>query len=232
MAIDHRALVLGPAARRVPWVAIGAVGAICAAIVWWRASLVGSNSQLIQVLRLAAIVLAASAATCLEDGCETLTVTTPYGRLRRRALTLGLTAAVVVVIWLGVAAVAGVLAAGPESDRPLPLTGLLIELAAVIACGSLVSAAIIARTGWRGSATRSAFTLIVAAICSVGHPKLYEWLWAAPNIGSDWRAGRLRWAAIALASIVATVILSHDPASPRIGRSSPAKAHSSVRSPP
>jgi hypothetical protein len=210
--------VFGPAARRVPWVAMGTTAAGCAAIVWWRASLVESNLQLIQVLRLAAVSLAASASTCLEDGCEPLTVATPYGRLRRRALTLGLTTVVVVTIWCGVALVGAVLAVGPESDPPLPLAGLFLELVALVTCGWFFAAATIAGFGWRGSAMRAAVGLVVAAICTLGHPQLYEWLWPVPSLSPNWRAGQLRWITIAVAAIAATMVLSLDPASRRVAR--------------
>ncbi len=218
LTIDRRALVFGAAARRVPWVAIGATGAASAAIVWWRASLVESNLELIQVLRLAAVSLAASASTCLEDGCEPLTVATPYGRLRRRALTLGVTTIVVVTIWCGVALVGAVLAVGSESDAPLPLAGLLLELVALVICGWFFAAATIAGFGWRGSAMRAAVSLVVIAICTLGHPRLYEWTWAEPNLDPNWRAGQLRWITLSIAAIAATIVLSVDPASRRVAR--------------
>jgi hypothetical protein len=200
----------------VPWVAIGATGVGCAALVWWRASLVDSNIALIQFLRLTAVALAASAATCLEDGCEPLTVTTPYGRLRRRALAVAMTCVVVVIIWLGVALVAAAIAIGPVADQPLPLAGLLVELVALVACGWFVAAAVIVRLGWRGSAMRAAVGLVAAAVCTFGHPQLHEWLWAAPNLGPEWSAGRLRWTTIACAAVLATLALSLDPASRRV----------------
>jgi hypothetical protein len=218
LTIDRRALVFGPAGRRVPWLAMGATGAGCAAIVWWRASVVESNVEVVQLLRLAAVVLAASAATCLEDSCETLTMTTAVGRLRRRALTLGMTGVVVVTIWLGVTFVAAGLAVEPASDRPLPVAGLLVELIALVTCGWFIAAAIIAQLGWRGSAMRAAVSVVVAAICTLRHPQLYEWLWAVPNLSPNLAAGQVRWITIATVAIAATMVLSVDPASRRVAR--------------
>ena len=76
----------------------------------------------------------------LEDGSEPLTATTPFGRARRRALALAITAPAAIALWVGILATAVVLA-GPAQAGHIggwPVGGLLIELAALCGTGWLL----------------------------------------------------------------------------------------------
>ena len=212
ISIDHRALVIGPAGRRLPWLALAATTAVSAAVVWARALQVESTDDLLQVTRLTSVLMAAGAASCLEDGNELVTAATPFGRLRRRVLAVGLTGLVTVACWLIV--VIGATAVVDRRSDTLPVGGLLIELLAMMAFGWLVAAMLIGRSSWRGSGMRAGLGVIIAALITVSIATLNRRLWPMP--GTGWTEVHERWSAIAVVSLVAFMVTSRDPAA-RLG---------------
>jgi hypothetical protein len=211
ITVDRRALV-GAAARRVPWVPVGATAAMCAAVVWTRALQVDAALDLVVPLRLSAVLLAAAAAACLEDPSEVLTATTAFGRFRRRCLSAAMTAAVIAAVWSVVVGVAAVLAAGPADEPALPAEGLTIELLATCAVGWLLAASFTASSVSRGSGTRAAVGVVIAAILSISHPDVVQWLWVMPGSGPAWADAHEHWTAVGLLALVGTGVLSRDPA--------------------
>jgi hypothetical protein len=210
MAIRRRALI-GAVVRRVPWGPIGATAGVCAAFTWVRA--VGADpADLVMPLRLAAVLLAATAATCLEDPAEVLTATTPFGRLRRRALAAAMTAAVVIVVWLVLVGIAAMLASDPARGPRIPTGGLTVELIATCATGWLLATWIIATTGWRGSGMRAATGVVIATLASLAHPDIMGWLWAQPGSGPEWNEVHMHWALVGTVAGVGATALSRDPA--------------------
>ncbi len=208
--IDRGALVFGPAGRRVPWLAIGTTTVVCAAAVFVRALQVESASDLLQVARLMSVLMAAGAASCLEDGNELMTAATPFGRLRRRLLAVLLTGLVTVSCWLIVAIGAAAVINAPSGDPSLPLGALLIELVGLMAFGWLLAAILVNRSSWTGSGMRAGLGVIIAALVTISVARTAQWLWPMP--GTGWRNAHERWIAIAIVSIVVFIVASRDPA--------------------
>jgi hypothetical protein len=208
--IELGALVFGPAGRRVPWLSIGTTFLVCVTVALARALQVESASDLLQVARLTSVLMAAAAASCLEDGNEMVTAATPFGRLRRRLVAVLLTGLVTVGGWLIVmiGAAAGVRA--PSGGPSLPVGGLLIELLALMAFGWLVAAILMNRSSWHGSGMRAGLGVIIAALITISVARLARWLWPMP--GRGWVEGHQRWTAIAIVSIVVFMLTSRDPA--------------------
>ncbi|MBA3287471.1 MAG: hypothetical protein H0U21_05520 [Acidimicrobiia bacterium] len=215
MAIGRRALV-GAVARRLPWGPIGATAAACAAFTWVRAVQVDA-AELVTPLRLSAVLLAGAAAGCLEDPAEVLTATTPFGRLRRRALAVAMTAAIVTVVWFAVVGVASVLTSDPARGPGIPAGGLTIELIATCAAGWLLAAWISASIGWRGSGMRAAIGVVIATLLSLAQPDVMGWLWAMPGSGAAWTDAHEHWALVGLVACVGAAALSRDPARRSVG---------------
>ncbi len=208
ISIDHRALVIGPAARRLPWLALAVTTVVSAVALWARALQVESTDDLFQVTRLTSVLMAAGAASCLEDGNELLTTATPFGRLRRRVLAVGLTGLVTVACWLIV--VIGATAVVNRRIETLPVGGLLIELLAMMAFGWLVAAMLISRSSWKGSGMRAGLGVIIATLITFSIAAVNRRLWPIRDTG--WTAARERWVTIAAVSLVAFVVTSRDPA--------------------
>jgi hypothetical protein len=217
MAIRRRAPI-GAGLRRVPWGPIGVTAAVCAAFTWGRAVQV-DPVDLVMPLRLSAVLLAATAATCLEDPAEVLTATTPFGRLRRRALTAAVTATIITVIWFVLIGMASMLASEPARGPGIPIGGLTIELFATCATGWLLAAWITASIGWRGSGVRAAAGLMMSTLLSLAHPDVMRWLWAMPGSGPAWNDAHVHCALVGIVAAIGTVALSRDPAH-RLTRSS------------
>ena len=207
--IDLRSLVLGPAARRVPTAVLLATFVVCAMVVWLSALRFRSPTDLIPVVRIATVVFAGAAATCLEDANEAVVDATPFGRLRLRSVAVTMTGASTVALWSIVMFGALIIDRGATGAR-LPVGGLLVELVAICAFGWLMAATLITATTWRGTGTRAAAGVVVAALFSLGHPRSVGWLWAAP--GPTWRAAHEHWTVVGVLAISGLLLLSRDPA--------------------
>ena len=210
MVIGRRAPI-GAVWRRVPWGPIGVTAGVCAAFTWIRAVQV-EPEDLVMPLRLSAVLLAAAAATCLEDPAETLTATTPFGRLRRRALAAAASTAIVAVIWVVLVGAASRLSSGPVGGSGMPMGGLTIQLIAACATGWLLAAGITASIGWRGSGVRAATGLTISTLLSLAHPDVMTWLWAMPGSGPAWRDVHVHWALVGIVAGAGATALSRDPA--------------------
>jgi len=213
MIVQAEAL-LRAAARRGPWAALGTTAAGAAVATWWRARQVDAPSDVLVQLRLSAVLIAAAAATCLEDGAELLTATTPFGRPRRRALAVAITAPAASALWVVILAVTVVLVGPAPAGQASgwPVGGLLVELGALCGTGWLLGASMIRWSGWRGSAPRAAIALLVLVVLSVLQPRLSDWLWAAGPGGAEWGDAHLRWAFVGAVALAGFAVLSRDPA--------------------
>ena len=212
--------LLRAAGRRGPWPALGTVAAATAVATWWRARQVDAPIDVLVHLRLSAVLIAAAAATCLEDGAEPLTATTPFGRPRRRALAVAITAPAAFALWAVILAVT-VLRVGPAAAGHAggwPVGGLLVELGALCGTGWLLGATMIRWSGWRGSAPRAAIALLVLVVLSLLQPRLSDWLWAAGPGGAEWRDTHLHWAFVGTVALAGFAVLSRDPAAPLLKR--------------
>jgi len=193
--------------RRTPWAALGGVALVCGAATALWASANDGMGELLLVLRLDALAVAAVTATCLEDGTEELTASAPVGMTRRRVASVAVTGVMGVLAWLAIAVAAGLIS-GRTGE--LPLGGLLIEVAALISAGWGLAAMITATLGWRGSGVRATAAVSVLTVCTVFTPRTLDWLWSGPS--PAWRMVHIRWSVIGLVSFAGFLLLSRDPA--------------------
>jgi len=183
--------------------------ALCTAVVWAQALGADDRLDLMPTLRIAIVLIAAAAATCLEDPNEPLVDSTPFGRLRRRCLSVAMTGSASLLA-------AGALVAGAallsrhSAGSPLPVGGLLIELAAACAFGWMLAAGLVAGTTWNNSGVRAAVGVVIAAPFSLAHPRVADWLWASP--GPEWQRTHRHWAIVGIVSIIVFLLISTDAA--------------------
>lgn len=207
--IDRWALVSGPALKRMPWAALAPTIALGIAVVWTQTLAIDERLDLLPTVRIAIVLIAAAAATCLEDPNEPLVDSTPVGRLRRRCLSVAMTG--VVSMFATCALLAGAtLLSRDAAGSPLPVGGLLIELAAACAFGWMLAAGFVAATTWSNSGARAAVSVVVAAPFSLAHPRLADWLWASP--GSGWQPAHQHWVIVGILSIMVFLLFSADAA--------------------
>lgn len=206
--VDLRSLVVGPAGRRVPWRALAAVGAsgvVLAAIRPGR----WSPEEATVVVRMTTVLIAAAAATCLDDPCEPLTLSTPLGRFRRRAVAMALTGVAVVATW---AVVVGAFRISAKSGSPTttaPVPALAFELVALVAVGWFAAAGLLAAGRTSRVSTHAAMGVALGSVMTVAHPRLVTWLWTVT--GATWDAPHRRWAAIAGLAGASVLVLGRDP---------------------
>jgi len=199
------AVPLAAAARRVPlagmaWVAT--VGGVAVAI---RSLAGGESAALLPWLRLTVLLLAAASAGCISDPPETLTQTTPFGRMRRRSLAAVLTLTTAATALIAVCT----LSVAIDNDATVPLSGLLIELAALSGIGWVACAVLIHVDGHARAPARSAAMLVVMVAVTFVSPRLMHALWVGP--GPEWQASHVRWALIGAAALLICAHLSRDP---------------------
>jgi hypothetical protein len=207
--IDRWALVSGPALKRMPWVALAPTVALCSAVVWTQALAIDERLDLLPTVRIAVVLIAAAAATCLDDPNEPLVDSTPVGRFRRRCLSVAMTG-LVSMFAAGALLAGAALVSRDAAGSPLPVGGVLIELAATCAFGWMIGAGLVAGTTWRNSGVRAAIGVVVAAPFSLAHPHLVGWLWASP--GPGWRRSHECWSIVGIVSIVMFLLFSRDAA--------------------
>lgn len=208
-ATDVRTLALVYGVRRVPTAALGVTSCGCAAVVWASAAGFDSTQDLIPVVRTGSVLFAAAAATCLEDSNAEVVVTTSFGLLRYRSLSVTLTGLATVALWW-VVVLGAALIDRDANGAGLPAAGLAVELVALCAFGWVVASLLQRGAAWRGTGVRSAAIVVVAALFTLGHRLSLEWLWAAP--GPTWRATHAHWAAVGLLAALGFVVLGRDPA--------------------
>ena len=209
MTVDRPAM-LRCVVRLAPWPAIGATAGAAAVVACVRASRVDDGADLVSVLRVGAVLLAATVATCVEDGSEPLAVASPFGRARRRQVAVAIATSAVVACWLTIAVVAGALTSTGRLSADV-IGGVLVELLALCA-SAWALASITALGGERGSGTRAALGVLLAVLLSLGYPRTMAWLWPPVEAGPAWDDAHVRWMCVGLAALACTAWLSRDPA--------------------
>lgn len=205
--MTDRPRLIRHAVRRMPLVALGVTALIGGGFTVARAAAIDSLDELLWLLRLDAVMLAAAAALCLEDSAEVLTVSAPLGRRNRRLMSVAVTGLLSLVLWSTIAVLAATVG-GRVAD--VPFGGLTVELLALTAAGWLIAALFNSAFGWRGSGPRSAAALALLTVCTLLVPRTLEWLWRSP--GPAWRIVHVRWSIIGLVSVAGFLLLSRDPA--------------------
>ncbi len=204
--VDQRQLVRY-VARRLPLTALCVSAGIAGLASAVGVASTDSFDDLLRLLRLDAVILAATAALCLEDESEVLTVSTPVGRLVRRLVAIAATTLATLGLWMAIA-VPAAWSGGHLAE--LPVGGLTIELLALTAAGCMIAALIGRVYGVTGSGSKSAAALVLTCLVTLMTPRTLQWLWTSPS--PTWRIVHIRWAVIGLLSVGICVMSSGDPA--------------------
>jgi hypothetical protein len=209
-AIDCRALVVGPAIRRVPRRELGGVLALCSVpIVVW-ATKVDAVVEMIPAIRIMSVLCAAAAAMCLDDPGEAVLDAAPFGPVRRRTMAMLLMGCAAMLGWWVLVA-GGWLVAGSQVGGVLPVGGLAIEFVVLCLLGWLLAIVRPGRSSERGGGTLAAATLVLMALMSISVPRLIGWFWAMP--GPHWSAAHRNWLYLGALVSAALVVSNRDPAS-------------------
>lgn len=192
--------------RRVPFAAVVAAGAVAGSALISTAIKVASPADLFPVARLAAAVIAAATANALNDPSAALTDTMWHGRRGRAPFVVVPTLLVASVVWTVLVFSTRWLVAG----APLPITGLVVELVAMMGVVWLITAVAAKRLGPRAAPAVGAVSVMVVSAATLSMPIAQRWLWALP--GPWWAMSRLRWAAIGMAALAGLAFTWKDPA--------------------
>jgi hypothetical protein len=206
----RRTTMSGYVARRVPWQQLAAVGLTCAPVLVVRAATAGSAFDVLPLMRLAALALAATAVLAVDDPACSVTTPTTVGRLRLRVCACVATAVPLIAVW---AALLTIARATATTSQRLPLGGLLLELLVMCAAGWLIVACLAEVAGDRFVTARAAGVLVVCVGATITTPHLTHWFWVGP--GSEWHRSHVRWAVVGFGAMVVFVWLSLDPARTR-----------------
>ena len=205
MTVDARALAR-VSVRRVPVAAVGAGAAVATAVLTFAAMSMDTSGDLLPVVRLATVVVAASCAGAVGDPTAALTDSTWRGRRRRAAFVLIPTMMLAVTTWSGAVVAAQALASGPS----LPLGGLIVELVAITLVCWIVTAVLAATRGERGAALAGGSCVMVLALGTMSVPRTIGWLWPSPD--QDWVVSHVRWIVIGAVAAVGLLVVWRDPA--------------------
>lgn len=234
------ALELGRVSLRlVPWWHLAAGAAAAAVIVssLWRREL-PTNADTVPVLRLAAVVLAASAAFLLDDPSEPTLRAVPVGLRTRRLLRVACALPALAGSWAALLWFAG---ATPglepaqrtplaDGDALLPVVALSIEYTGLVLLTLAIAAAALrwsdGETGGRVAAPGVLALAYVAAVLPWGASR---WFWAlyapAPSAGAphhpwwdEWVTAHQRWVLLAALAAAVTWWCSRDRGSSRLRR--------------
>jgi hypothetical protein len=176
-------LAAGAVPRVVRWQPVLAGWLVAIAVLAWKADDAHDPAGRVRLLRVVAVLLAASVVAVLDDDADALLAAVPVPLAWRRGLRLGLAVAAVAVPW----AIAALWV------RPADPAALTLECAAVTAFALAVAAGA-ARWWDAGEAALAAGPVVLAAaIGAILLPPSLA-LFAAP--GAGWSDAHLRWAAV------------------------------------
>jgi hypothetical protein len=205
MTIDARALA-GVGIRRVPVAAVGAGTAVATVALTVAALSAEVADDLLPVVRVAAVVVAASCAGAVGDPTAPLIDSMWRGRRRRAVFVLIPTMMLAVATWSAAVVAAQALTSGPS----LPLGGLIVELVAITLVCWIVTAALAATRGERGAALAGGSCVMVLTLGTMSVPRTIGWLWRSPH--QDWVVSHVRWIVIAAVAAVGLLVVWRDPA--------------------
>ncbi len=179
-------------ARRAPFVAVLVAAATGGSAVLIRAFMVDEARELLQITRLSAVLVAAAAAAATENCCVAITATTSLTRSRSSWLGAAMTAVLAITAWVGPVIVASEVAG---DSGGLPLSGLLIELCALLVVGWLLTESVARHRGPSGAGAVAGAVLTLAVVMTLMTPHTMNWLWRGPD--PNWWRIHVRWVAIA-----------------------------------
>jgi hypothetical protein len=192
--------------RATRWQPVLAGWLAAAAVLAWKADDVHDAAGRSTLLRVVAVLLAASVVALVDDDAANVLAAVPVPLAWRQAVRLGLAAAAVAAPW-----VAAVLWLGPGQ----PTAALTLECAAVTVFALAVAAGVARWSDAREASLAAGPAVLAAAIGAVLLPQRWA-MFAAPG-AATWTDAHLRWAAalgVAAAVLAGTL---RDPARRRIG---------------
>jgi fluoroquinolone transport system permease protein len=165
----------------------------------------------VMVLRGVAVLLAAALALAVDEPAAALLDATPTPMVERLAARLALCGVLVLPTWTAAVALASLRGAD------VPLVGMTLELAALVALGLAVPLAL--RRWWRVSEPAVVVgPLLLGALVAAAHlPRRLVLLPATP-LDPAWGAAHLRWSVLLLAALGLLVAGLADPATARVVR--------------
>src|SRR6266567_1897396 len=206
-----------PTIRTIRWAALLG-GAAAAQLVLWAAKGELSQGESVSLLplRVAAVVLCLGAAFILDDDAGATVEPAVASLMVRRWLRLALTVPFVAgawgaQLWAGSRLAASGRGTGPVPPRSLPVAGLTLEAAALLAV-TLAAGAVATRSlghGKGGVAAGPTLVAFVMASLSIGR---YWPLFLESPAEPGWAGAHVRWGLILAAGMVVLVVLSLDPA--------------------
>jgi hypothetical protein len=198
---------VGHAGRRVPWRQIAGGSVLCAALLLAGASRADSANELLPLVRVASLTLAATAVFALHDPASPVTEATPPGRWHLRSTAAALTFVVVTSAWAALVSLSDAFTA--SSLRPLA-AGSSVELLAMFTTGLAIGATTQRATSFRIAPAWAAAALVLAFAATLTNVRLRAWLWVEP--GPQWQRAHVHWLALAAVGFVAFAWSSRDPA--------------------
>ena len=177
-----------PLAAAIRWQPMVLGTLLVAVLLAVKAPDVTSAESAVLWLRVVAIVLASSACFVLDDDAAELLSPSPASLARRRTLRLGVAVGLVALPWAG-----SVLAVSMRPRVDVPVWGLTLELAALLAVGLAAAAAMDRWTGVPDPGVGASPLVFALALLAFRLPA--RWALYVPP-GPAWDDAHLRWAAL------------------------------------
>jgi hypothetical protein len=189
--------------RSVRWQPTVAAAAIATMVLAVRRDHLGQSAQAVLVLRVVALLLAVGMAFALDDRSRRTVQSVPSPAWWRAAGQASVALVPAVVAWVA--------AVGWVSTRTgdLPVLGLSLEAAALVAVGLALAAGLVRWRDVLDPGTVAGPVLVVSALMIEQLPERFA-LVVGP--GPDWTAAHLRWAALMAAAAAVTLLAVRDPA--------------------
>ena len=180
----------GYSIRRLGLPAVAAGSALCAVLTAVGAAVARNPGDLLHLLRVDIVLLAAVAALALDDPATPLTGATSVPRRRQRLWATAITGTVTLAAFAAIVVSGGV----TGTLDHLPLVLLATQLLALMAIGWLIAAALADVTGRDAPGRHAAALLLLVSIASATTPWVSERLWSQP--GTSWHETSLAWCVI------------------------------------
>ena len=195
----------GYSIRRLRLPAVSAGSALCGVLTAVGAAVARNPGDLLQLLRVDIVLLAAVAALALDDPATPLTGATSVPRRRQRLWATAIIGTVTLAAFAAIVVVSGGVIGTLDQ---LPLALLATQLLALMAIGWLIAAALADVTGTDAPGRHAAALLVLVSIVSATLPWVSERLWFQP--GTSWHETSLAWSVIAGIALLCVAWASPD----------------------
>ena len=181
----------GYSIRRLPIPTVAAGSGLCGALTAVGAAVARNPGDLLQLLRVDIVLLAAVAALALDDPATALTEATSVPRRRQRLWATTIIGTATLTAFAAIVVVSGGVIGTLDQ---LPLVLLATQLLALMAIGWLIAASLADVTGRDAPGRHAAALLVMMSIASATTPWVSERLWFQP--GTSWHETSLAWCVI------------------------------------